>query len=221
MDFGLAKALDPHPTGDPSQSPTLTAAATQMGVIMGTAAYMSPEARETPIQFTRDPGRDLDPVWMPDGERLLWSNQGNVWSKAADGTGEAEQLTSDADGQGPSALSPDGRTLVFWQVRPGGADVGILSMDDGTTEWLFQNDFYYGHSKISPDGRWIAYTSNEDGQDDIYVRPFPNVDDDRQKISQDGGVLASMGAEQRRAVLSGVSRRRPRIGDGHDDDGSD
>ena len=44
LDFGLAKALDPNPTGDPSQSPTLTAAATQMGVIRGTAAYLSPES---------------------------------------------------------------------------------------------------------------------------------------------------------------------------------
>ena len=55
LDFGLAKALDPAPQGDPSQSPTLTAAATQMGVIMGTAAYMSPEqARGKPVDKRAD-----------------------------------------------------------------------------------------------------------------------------------------------------------------------
>ena len=55
LDFGLAKALDPNPAGDPSQSPTLTAAATQMGVIMGTAAYMSPEqAKGKPIDKRTD-----------------------------------------------------------------------------------------------------------------------------------------------------------------------
>ncbi len=55
LDFGLAKALDPNPDADPSQSPTLTAAATQMGVIMGTAAYMSPEAaRGKPVDKRAD-----------------------------------------------------------------------------------------------------------------------------------------------------------------------
>ena len=55
LDFGLAKALDPNPQGDPSQSPTLTAAATQMGVIMGTPAYMSPEqARGKPVDKRAD-----------------------------------------------------------------------------------------------------------------------------------------------------------------------
>ena len=150
-------------------------------------------ARDIPTQFTRDPSRDLNPVWTPDGDRVLWSGQRDgqfdLFSKAADGTGEAEQLTNAEAPQGPSSFSPDGRTLVFWQgTAQQGTDTGIMSMDDEQkTEWLFDDDFAYGHSQVSPDGRWIAYDSNEEGQAEIYVRPFPNVDGDRVKISQDGG----------------------------------
>ena len=65
LDFGLAKALDPNPDADPSQSPTLTAAATQMGVIMGTAAYMSPQqTRGRPVDKRAD-------IWAVDHQRVL------------------------------------------------------------------------------------------------------------------------------------------------------
>ena len=77
-------------------------------------------ARDSPTRFTLDPAVDRDPIWTPDGGRLVWSSgRGGVTgavAKAADGTGEVERLTSDPDalGEGASSISPDGKTLVFW-----------------------------------------------------------------------------------------------------------
>ena len=101
LDFGLAKALDTRPEGDPSQSPTLTAAATQMGVIMGTAAYMSPEqARGKPVgrradiwafgavlfeMLTGQGGLSHRLPWvLPGGEAVLFTvwNRSRTWSEA-------------------------------------------------------------------------------------------------------------------------------------------
>jgi Tol biopolymer transport system component len=160
--------------------------------------YLYDLARETPTRFTLDSAEDQDPIWTPDGERVVWSSARgggfNAWWKAADGTGEPEQLTNHTDGQGASSISPDGKTLLFWQGRAIGFDVGVMSLDDPeTTDWLFENPFRLGHSQISPDGRWIAYGSDEEGQDEVYVRPFPNVEDDRVKVSQDGGFVPRWG----------------------------
>ena len=117
--------------------------------------YVYDLARETPTRFTLDPANDIDPIWTPDGERVVWSSGrggvANVWWKAADGTGEAEPLTSDPEGQGVSSISPDGKTLLFWQGRAVGFDVGIMSLDDPeTTDWLFENPFRLGHPKSHP-----------------------------------------------------------------------
>ena len=195
-----AVAAEPNPYEGVALSPDGSRVATEVGDPNNSDIWIYDLARETPTRFTLAPGRDFDPIWTPDGARLLWSGfrdgSFNVFWKSADGTGEVEQLTSHADGQGASSITPDGKTLLFWQGRGIGFDVGIMSLDDPqTTDWLFENPFRFGHSQISPDGRWVAYTSDEEGQDEVYVRPFPNVDDDRVKVSQDGGFVPRWGPD--------------------------
>ena len=193
-----AVAAEPRPYEGVALSPDGLRVATEVRDPNNSDIIIYDLARETPTRFTLAPGRDFDPIWTPDGARLLWSGfrdgSANVFWKSADGTGEVEQLTSHADGQGASSITPDGKTLLFWQGRGIGFDVGIMSLDDPqTTDWLFENPFRFAHSQISPDGRWVAYTSDEEGQDEVYVRPFPNVEDGREKVSQDGGFVPRWG----------------------------
>jgi hypothetical protein len=149
--------------------------------------------RNVPMQLTRDPATDWVPVWTPEGERVLWTSNrdgaARVYAKNADGTGDAEPLTDDDVARGPVSMTPDGSALLFYTSDTANYGMGLLSMDDLTTTELFQSDFAYGHGQISPDGRFIAYESNEEGQEEIYVRPFPNVYDDRVKVSLDGGFI--------------------------------
>ena len=149
--------------------------------------------RDTPTRFTFDPAIDQHPIVTPDGERVVFTSSrdgvGNLHWKAADGTGQVHRLTTSDNIQAASSFTPDGGTLVIGEVVPGGAiDSGSLSMDgEGSVEWLLQEEFYEGYPEISPDGHWMAYVSNESGQFEIYVRPFPNVNDGKRQISRDGG----------------------------------
>ena len=151
--------------------------------------------RNTPTRLTFDAGNDGFPLWMPDGQRVLFrSNRDgapNVYAKAADGTGQVERLTTSDENHYPDDLTTDGERLVFY-INRGHADMEVIpvgpnnSAEEGET--LVQTEFNEGVAHLSPDDRWMAYISNESGQFDVYVRPFPNVDDGRWQISRNGGL---------------------------------
>jgi eukaryotic-like serine/threonine-protein kinase len=169
-------------------------------------------ARETLTRLTFDPRLDSHPAWTPDGQRLVFrSTRGgpsNLFWQAADGTGAIERLTENSNNQQfPGSFSPDGTRLVFREeTTTTGADLMVLALEGGrrtsprsqgvggrgsstTSEVrpLVRTSFNELNGEISPDGRWLAYESDESGQEEIYVRPFPDVDRGRWQISTGGG----------------------------------
>ena len=118
------------------------------------------------------------PVWTPDGSRLAFSsNQDGALSMfwmPADGSGPAERLTTSVLFQDPSSFSPDGRLLVFVELDPSNAqDIWVLPMDPGRKPRpLLTTQFVEGGPMLSPDGQWLAFVSNESGDNEVYVRRF-------------------------------------------------
>ena len=164
-------------------------------------------------RITADPGADLSPVWTPDGRRLAWASTRNgatspsIYWQSSDGTGTAERLSRPSAALFPTAFSPDGTRLVMFHNSSASAqDIGVLQIDrgpDGTVKESLPIPLIHSPAvevtpDLSPDGRWIAYTSNESGRPEIYVRPFPDVNASRVSISTDGGsrpVFARNGRE--------------------------
>jgi Tol biopolymer transport system component len=146
-------------------------------------------ARETFTQLTFDPGQDRYPVWTPDGRRIVFASDRakpgvfNLYGVNADGTGEVTRLTDSPDLQAPWSWHPSGKFLAFYAVRGAtGADLMILPMEgDAARGWtpgkptMFLGTPASEYDPVfSPDGRFIAYYSNEaSGAFDVYVRPFP------------------------------------------------
>ena len=136
--------------------------------------------RETLTQLTFDEGVDDFPLWTTDGARVVFRSSrddGGLFRKAADGTGQVERLK---DGQArPQAWTTDGR-LIFDEA----VDIGVLTVEgERTVEMLLDTALTEDEPALSPDGRWLAYLSTETGDPLIYVRPFPNVDDGRWNVS--------------------------------------
>jgi len=101
----------------------------------------------------------------------------------------AERLSTSAQLQAPWAFTPDARSLIIRDSEAKtGVDLAVLSVDGkGLITPLIKQTSNQTNADLSPDGKWIAYQSNESGRDEVYVRSFPSVDAGRWQLSSSGG----------------------------------
>jgi hypothetical protein len=115
------------------------------------------------------------------------SGSPNIYSQAADGSGTVDRVTTSTSQQALGSFAPDGRSLVFQEISARTAVMLLRFEPAPHVEPLLQTAFASVAADLSPDGRWIAYYSNESGQNEVFVRPFPKVDAARFQISAGGG----------------------------------
>jgi serine/threonine-protein kinase len=145
--------------------------------------------REVLTRLTFDEGSDTEQVWSPDGRELIFSSSragaDSLYRKPADGSGSETLVSKLSTPMWAGGWSPDGSRVVFTTATPN-FDVGVLTLGSDEPEMTLNGPFGESDGAFSPDGRWLAYTSNESGQLEVYVRPYPSGGG-RWQISVDGG----------------------------------
>jgi serine/threonine-protein kinase len=148
-------------------------------------------SRGTLTRFTFGDTAEFNPVWTPDGRRLVYSleePQYNLYWKPAGGSKPGERLLSSPFDKHPTSVSPDGKVLTYFEFNPEtGTDLWLLPLEGKREPRIFlQTPFGESGGVFSPDGRWIAYYSNESGRHEVYVQAYPSPGGKTQ-ISTDGG----------------------------------
>ena len=154
--------------------------------------------RETLTRLTFGPDQDEFPVWSPDGTRIVYSSAegvlgatsgSEVWWQAADGTGEPELIATREEQLYTGSFLPDGSGVLARSGTNANDDIAVIPLDgDGVESPVLDSEFAELNPEISPDGQWLAYTSNESGSFEIYVRPYPDIESGRWQVSVGGGV---------------------------------
>jgi serine/threonine protein kinase/Tol biopolymer transport system component len=128
------------------------------------------------------------PVWTPDGQHVLFRTLSGIHRIRTDGSGRDETIPGTSTQDLPASVSPDGETLAFVRLsQDTSADVYALSLHGEPRPYpIVKTAAYEGGPQFSPDGHWMTYTSDESGQMQVYVRPFPGPDRNRQ-VSTSGG----------------------------------
>ncbi len=136
----------------------------------------------------------LLPIWSPDGQYILFQGRGRIFWTRADGVGKPQALTQSKDLQFPYSFTLDGRRLAYADLSPAtGYDIWTVPINSdgaglraGNPEPFLQTPSDEQHPSFSPDGRWLAYISNDSGTYQVYVRAFPD-NGGKWPVSIDGG----------------------------------
>jgi serine/threonine-protein kinase len=155
--------------------------------------------RQTMSRLTSNQHNNFYPVWMPDSRHLVfeshWNGRHTLLYTRVDGSSAPHQLLEGSQFIIPYSVSPDGRRIAYYEVSPGeGADLWTLPLElsdpdrpnPGAPETFLRTSANESEPLFSPDGHWIAYSSDESRPAQIYVRPFP-PGPGRWQISRDGG----------------------------------
>jgi Tol biopolymer transport system component len=149
--------------------------------------------RGVTARLTFGPSGGMNPAWSPDGRYVAYNGSQGIYRKATNGAAPEELLLRSHTLAVPKSWSPDGRYLIYAQINPGtGADLFALPIGqpDPRPLVLAQTPATEDQGQFSPDGHWVAYTSNESGQSEIYVIPFPPAPTGgRWVVSRGGGVM--------------------------------
>ena len=188
---------EPGDYSDPAISPD----GSRVAVAKGPAnrdIWILDVARGASTRFTFDPARDETPAWSPDGKNIAFSSNRSgvmdLYIKPADGSGEEKVLLKTDEPKAVERWTKDGRFLLFNSTgQKTTGDLWALPFPgEAKPVSLLQTQFFEDFARVSPDGRWLAYTSNESGIFESYVRPFtpeaPAGTGAKWLVSKGGGV---------------------------------
>jgi serine/threonine-protein kinase len=169
-------------------------------------------ARGSLTRLTFDPGEDETPVWSPDGAWVAWATQRSgrprqVMRRRADGSGEEQAVWSTDRHAHLHDWSPDGTQLLATQEGESTSrDVWTVPVAGGAARPLLQGPFAESNPRLSPDGRWLAYSSDESGRFEVYVVHLPGIDR-RAQVSVGGGDRPLWGARGAEIVYRSADER--------------
>jgi Tol biopolymer transport system component len=182
---------------DEYSGPALSPDGKRLAVAVGSVAAKTRDiwvydlVRGGSYRLTSDPADDINPIWSPDSRTIVFTSnrrgKRDIYRKLASGTGDDELVYADTMDKAVESISPDGRFLWLNIADPKtSTDIYQLSLEDRKLTKYIGTPFTEDKANLSPDGRWLAYRSLENGRAEIYLQPYPATGE-RWQASTAGG----------------------------------